>query len=72
MRTRLRRTSEAFQLEWIVSHMREVERVLGKPLLLEEFGKKLRDEEYFNGVLESKRDPVYKSVYHIVEAAINS
>lgn len=58
-------------MEWIVRHMQDAERNLGKPLLLEEFGKKLRDEEYYNGAMEAKRDPVYQSVYHIVETAVN-
>jgi hypothetical protein len=35
------RTSESFQTGWVYSHLKEVERSLGKPLLLEEFGKKV-------------------------------
>jgi hypothetical protein len=36
------RTSDSFQTGWVFSHLKEVEQSLGKPLLLEEFGKKVR------------------------------
>lgn len=35
------RTSDSFQTGWVFSHLKEVEKSLGKPLLLEEFGKKV-------------------------------
>jgi hypothetical protein len=50
--------------------MREVQEFLGKPLLLEEFGKKLVDREYINGGIAAKRDPIFQAVYQNVEAAV--
>ncbi len=51
--------------------MKEVEQHIGKPLLLEEFGKKLSASEYSNGGILEKRDPVFQSMYNAVEAAID-
>ena len=36
------RTSEAFQSGWVLAHLDDAEAAVQKPLLLEEFGKKLR------------------------------
>ena len=65
------RTSESFQTGWVLSHLKEVERSLGKPLLLEEFGKKLSAAEYANGSILAKRDPIFQSMYTAVEGAID-
>ncbi len=55
-----------------MSHLREVETQVGKPLLLEEFGKKLAAAEYANGSILAKRDPIFQSMYTAVEGAIAS
>ena len=41
-----------------------------KPLLLEEFGKKLSAVEYVNGSIGGKRDPIFRSMYRTVEDAL--
>ena len=66
-----RSTSESFQTGWVMSHLREVETTVGKPLLLEEFGKKLTAAEYANGSILARRDPIFQSMYTAVEGAIN-
>lgn len=55
-----------------MSHLREVEEQVGKPLLLEEFGKKLAAAEYANGSILAKRDPIFQSMYTAVEGAIQA
>ncbi len=55
----------------MLGHLREVEQQLGKPLLLEEFGKKLSAAEYINGSILAKRDPIFQSMYTAVEGAID-
>lgn len=66
------RTSEQFQTRWVMSHLQEMEEGIRKPLLLEEFGKKLNPSEYKNGSIASKRDPVFHSVYSTIETALDT
>lgn len=64
------RTTDVFQTGWVMSHLKEAEQLLGKPLLLEEFGKKLSAAEYADGSILGKRDPVFSSMYQAVESAL--
>ena len=64
------RTSEAFQSGWVLAHVDEAETAVRKPLLLEEFGKKLSAVEYVNGSIGGKRDPIFRSMYRTVEDAL--
>lgn len=66
------RTSDAFQTRWVMSHLREMEIGIRKPLLLEEFGKKLSAAEYGNGSIATKRDPIFQSMYSTIEAALDA
>ena len=65
-----RRTSEAFQSGWVLAHLDDAEASVRKPLLLEEFGKKLSAVEYVNGSIGGKRDPIFRSMYRTVEDAL--
>ena len=66
----VRRTSEAFQSRWVLAHLAEAEAAVRKPLLLEEFGKKLSAPEYTNGSIGAVRDPIFASMYRTVEEAL--
>lgn len=64
------RTDPAFQDEWIKQHIKAATE-LNKPLLLEEFGKKLTgDDEDKASAIAQNRDVVYKRTYEIVEKAM--
>ena len=54
----------------MTAHLAEAEAELGKPLLLEEFGKKLSAEGYVNGSILAVRDPIFQSMYQTVEEAL--
>jgi hypothetical protein len=54
----------------VLAHVDEAETAVRKPLLLEEFGKKLSALEYVNGSIGGKRDPIFRSMYRTVEDAI--
>ena len=56
------RPEESFQKAWILEHMRQAEEELGKPLILEEFGKSLEAGDDI-----ARRDQVYRSVQETVE-----
>ena len=54
----------------MLAHVDEAEAAVRKPLLLEEFGKKLSAVEYVNGSIGGKRDPIFRSMYRTVEDAL--
>lgn len=60
----------SFLKSWLDSHLSAAE-TINKPLLFEEFGKKL-DGGAAPGVIAAKRDPVYQASYEAVEAAVES
>jgi hypothetical protein len=60
----------SFLKSWLDSHLSAAE-TINKPLLFEEFGKKL-DGNAAPGVIAAKRDPVYQASYEAVEAAVES
>ena len=64
---RMCRTDSEFQEEWVRVHVKAAEE-LGKPLLLEEFGKKLETDD--KRILENVRDPVYQQIYSIMEESM--
>jgi hypothetical protein len=43
-----------------------------KPIMFEEFGKKLEPAQQTSFMIEQLRDPIYTSTYASVEAAINA
>lgn len=56
--------------KWLNSHLEAVKSI-GKPLLFEEFGKRLKD---FNNAADiaNKRDPVFAASYSAIEKAVES
>mmetsp|Transcript_30547 Transcript_30547/g.65411 ORF Transcript_30547/g.65411 Transcript_30547/m.65411 type:complete len:146 (-) Transcript_30547:108-545(-) len=60
------RPEESFQRSWILTHMREAEEELGKPLVLEEFGKSIKS--YEDGI--EARNQVYRSAHELVEESV--
>eukprot|EP00210_Caulerpa_lentillifera_P007506 g7172.t1 len=62
------RTDLEFQKEWIQSHI-EAAKELKKPVLIEEFGKRLNSPE--SDEIETIRNPVYTQVYSLIEQSIN-
>ena len=65
------RTSTDFQADWISYHIDITENEIGKPLLLEEFGKKLKGHESDDASdIRNIRDPVYETTYTVVEEAL--
>ena len=57
------------------AHMDDAEKRLGKPVLLEEFGKRLikgKDAEVFEKAIDQLRNPVFQTTYTIVTDAIQS
>lgn len=53
--------------------MTDAEQTLGKPVLLEEFGKRLikgADAQLFADAIDHLRNPVFKTTYDLVTAAI--
>ncbi|UPR03103.1 glycoside hydrolase [Chloropicon primus] len=63
-----KRPEESFQRSWILTHMREAEEELGKPLVLEEFGKSI--ESYEDGI--EARNQVYRSAHELVEESVRN
>ncbi|KAI8471837.1 MAG: glycoside hydrolase superfamily [Monoraphidium minutum] len=57
-----------FLQQWLQSHL-DAAKSIGKPLLFEEFGKRLDNPDDAAGVA-SMRDPVYRSTYAAIEAAV--
>eukprot|EP01026_Neomeris_dumetosa_P036820 TRINITY_DN2976_c0_g1_i11.p1 TRINITY_DN2976_c0_g1~~TRINITY_DN2976_c0_g1_i11.p1 ORF type:complete len:487 (-),score=43.13 TRINITY_DN2976_c0_g1_i11:309-1628(-) len=67
------RTSTSCQKQWIQSHTEVANQEIKKPLLLEEFGKKLiEEEEQSKEGVSQLRDPVYRLTYELVEKGIMS
>ena len=60
-----RRPEDSFQKSWILAHIREAEEELGKPLLLEEFGKSIESVDE-----TEERNQVYRSVHQLVEDSV--
>ena len=56
------RPEDFFQKSWILAHIREAEEELGKPLLLEEFGKSIRGSTDVE-----QRNQVYSLAHELVE-----
>lgn len=61
------RTDAEFQRDWIRAHIQGAKE-LGKPLLIEEFGKRLDSPNEVD--ISSIRDPVFTQVYSLVEEAM--
>eukprot|EP01023_Acetabularia_acetabulum_P038280 TRINITY_DN36611_c0_g1_i2.p1 TRINITY_DN36611_c0_g1~~TRINITY_DN36611_c0_g1_i2.p1 ORF type:complete len:223 (-),score=17.54 TRINITY_DN36611_c0_g1_i2:368-1036(-) len=67
------RTSSQFQKTWIQSHVQIAHNEIQKPLLVEEFGKKLIEEnEQGREGVSNLRDPVYRLTYELVETGISN
>ena len=69
------RTSPEFQMQWLAAHIKEAEDLLHKPLLLEEFGKKLDKnvgKEQFLADIKEKRDPIFRTLLAIVKASVKT
>lgn len=56
--------------KWLDTHL-DGAKTIGKPLLFEEFGKKLEDPENA-GDIQELRDPVYQATYRSIEKAVQS
>lgn len=59
-----------FQKGWVDSHLTINNQYVKKPLLFEEFGRKIEDEEWSVEQVLTKRDPIYKAAYKATEDAI--
>ena len=66
------RTDRRYQEEWINSHITVAQKTLKKPLILEEFGKKLVEPNAakLKSLIASERDPVFESTYDIIQGAL--
>jgi hypothetical protein len=68
------RSEEDFASEWLEAHMDEAEKKIGKPLLLQEFGKRLTkthtDGEWQDSI-NDLRNPVFENVYSVVNDALS-
>lgn len=64
----------AFLDKWIQSHIAAGRNLStgAKPVMFEEFGKKLEPAQQTAVMIERLRDPVYSSTYASVENAINA
>ena len=54
---------------WLNTHAVIAGEVLRKPILVEEFGKKVAQDASAAGIRD-KRDPIYRSVYASVERSV--
>ncbi|GBF87865.1 mannan endo-1,4-beta-mannosidase [Raphidocelis subcapitata] len=59
----------AYLKEWLDSHLAAA-RLMGKPLLFEEFGKSMDSDSPSD--IEALRDPVYEATYDAIEAAVEN
>lgn len=60
-----------FYHDWIESHVNASSTLIGKPLLIEEFGKKLeKGDEAISDKVAAIRDPVYNLTYRLVKEHI--
>lgn len=64
------RSGENFELAWIQSHRDVAIQQLGKPLVVEEFGKKLPSHWHNMASIEELRDPIFKTTLSEVEKSI--
>ena len=67
------RPETSYQKDWLQAHMDVAKKTLKKPLLLEEFGKKLvagDDSVLFEQAIDRLRNPVYDTTFQMVEDAI--
>lgn len=64
------RHAPEYEVEWLEAHMAVAEARLGKPLLLEEFGKRLASSEADAGAITRLRDPVYETSFAAVAKSI--
>eukprot|EP00803_Ostreobium_quekettii_P003958 evm.model.scf_299.3 EVM.evm.TU.scf_299.3 scf_299:18512-30111(+) len=65
------RTDADFETRWLNAHIEAAATQLGKPVLLEEFGKKLEgDRQDSKAEIQRVRDPVYNATYAVVEDAL--
>eukprot|EP00803_Ostreobium_quekettii_P000277 evm.model.scf_996.1 EVM.evm.TU.scf_996.1 scf_996:6145-15734(-) len=65
------RTDTEFQTQWLRDHIAVAASDLGKPVLLEEFGKMLKGRQTDNSMdIQKTRDPIYESTYAVVEDAL--
>ena len=66
------RTDRKYQEEWINTHVQVAQKTLKKPLVLEEFGKKLKEQDpvKVKKLVKTERDPIFESTYQIVESAM--
>jgi len=62
------RPEDSFQKSWILEHAKEAQQVLGKPLVLEEFGKSIEGSSSFEEGVK-RRDDVFRSAQGLVEEA---
>lgn len=62
-------TDLAFMEHWLEEHAKDAAQ-LGKPLLLEEFGKKLNNLPATDQEILQVKDPVFKSVYSSIERSL--
>lgn len=62
-------------MQWLAAHIKEAEDRLHKPLLLEEFGKKLDKNvgrEQFLADIKEKRDPIFRTLLAIAKASVKT
>lgn len=64
------RKEDQYEGQWIMSHVDTASFQLGKPVLVEEFGKKLSVNRLNPSSIRVVRDPVFRSVYRMVENLI--
>lgn len=65
-----KRSGENFEREWTQSHLDVASRLLGKPLVVEEFGKKLPPYQHNDANIKELRDPIFKTTFSMVEKSI--
>jgi len=64
------RSASEYHVDWLEAHMAAAEARLGKPLLLEEFGKRLAPGEASAESITRLRDPVYETSFAAVAKSI--
>jgi hypothetical protein len=64
------RSASEYHVDWLEAHMAAAEARLGKPLLLEEFGKRLAPGEASDEAITRLRDPVYQTSFAAVAKSI--
>eukprot|EP01026_Neomeris_dumetosa_P079424 TRINITY_DN867_c0_g1_i4.p2 TRINITY_DN867_c0_g1~~TRINITY_DN867_c0_g1_i4.p2 ORF type:complete len:266 (-),score=15.27 TRINITY_DN867_c0_g1_i4:330-1127(-) len=64
------RSSKEFQRDWILKHILDAEEQLKKPVLIEEFGRRLFPPAQNVEGIRQQRDPIYKNIYQTIEKGI--